>query len=74
MDKEKELMIKVETLEQTIDFWNEKFDYWHDKLKSCHPGSDDMHIYALNMNECWERMEYEKVNAANLYKEISKYT
>jgi hypothetical protein len=74
MDKEEELMIKVQTLEESIDFWNEKFDYWHDKLKSCHPGSDEMETCALNMHECWRRMEYEKVNAAIFYKEISKYT
>tara|TARA_Y100000004_G_scaffold163727_1_gene193330 strand:+ start:291 stop:518 length:228 start_codon:yes stop_codon:yes gene_type:complete len=74
MNKEEDLFLKVKTLEDSIEFWNNKFDHWHEKLMLLEdPESPEAEVCAMNMHECWKRMEYEKSTAEKLSKEIAKY-
>ena len=71
MDKEQEILIKVQTVEKSIDFWNKEFDKWHHKLESA---SDEKEAEesAQRIWQCWKRMDIEKETASSLDKEISE--
>jgi len=71
MDKEDSMLIKVNAIEKSIDFWNEQFDEWHMKLLNS-TSEEEVEKCQENLNQCWKRMEMEKDTACSLEKEISE--